>query len=251
MILVPISLAGLALFAWPFLGLGLPADTPALAVGLGAIAALTAVEVGARRLDSRRLALLATIAAIDAALRMIVVIGVAGFSPLFFLVLCAGYVVGPQFGFLAGALSLLASALVTGGIGPWVPYEMFGVAWMGMAAGLCGLGRSGPPSRRDIAVLAAAGALLGWLYGALLDVWDWTLYRGDPGLGWSPGMAPGTALRHFASYYATTSFAWDSFRAVGDALAVVLLGAPVLLALHRFRQRFAVTVVQPPAVKAS
>ncbi|HET9051437.1 MAG TPA: ECF transporter S component, partial [Candidatus Dormibacteraeota bacterium] len=216
------------------------------AVGLGAVAALTAVEVGARRLDSRRLALLATIAAIDAALRMVVVIGVAGFSPLFFLVLCAGYAVGPQFGFLAGALSLLASALVTGGVGPWVPYEMFGVAWMGTAAGLCGLGRRGTPGRRDLAVLAVAGAALGWLYGALLDIWDWTQYRGDPGFGWAPGMAPATALRHYASYYATTSFVWDTFRAAGDVLAVVLLGAPVLLALRRFRQRFTVTVLPLP-----
>ena len=245
MILLAVSLGGVALFAWPFLGLGLPADTPALAVGLGSLGALLAVEVGMRRLDARRLALLATIAAVDAALRMVVTVGIAGFSPIFFLVLCAGYVLGPRFGFLAGAASLLVSALVTGGVGPWLPYEMFGTGWMGMAAGLAGLRRSGPPTRRDVVVLAACGAALGWVYGALLDVWDWTSFRGDPGSGWIPGMDALTALRHFGSFYLTTSLAWDTFRAVGNALAVVLLGAPILLSLRRFDQRFTVEIVEP------
>jgi energy-coupling factor transport system substrate-specific component len=244
-ILLAVSLAGVALFAWPFWGLGLPADAPALAVGLGAPAALLAVEAGMRRLDARRLALLATIAAVDAALRMVVTVGIAGFSPIFFLVLCAGYVLGPRFGFLAGAASLLASALVTGGMGPWLPYEMFGTGWMGMAAGVAGLGRSGPPARRDVAVLAVLGGALGWIYGALLDVWDWTSFRGDPGVGWTPGMDPLTALHHFGGYYVTTSLAWDSFRAVGNALAVVLLGSPILLSLRRFDQRFTVEIAEP------
>jgi len=240
-ILLAVSAAGLALFVWPFLGLGLPADTPALAVGLGAVAALVAVEAGTRRLDSRRLALLATIAAVDAVLRMVVAVGIAGFSPIFFLVVCAGYVLGPRFGFLAGAVSLLVSALVTGGVGPWLPYEMFGVGWTGMAAGLCGLGRRGAPTRRDLVVLAVAGAALGWLYGALLDVFDWTAFRGDPGLGWLPGMDPFTSLRHFGAFYVTTSLAWDTFRAAGNALVIALLGAPILLSLHRFDQRFTVS----------
>jgi energy-coupling factor transport system substrate-specific component len=258
-ILVAVSVCGLALFAWPFLGLGLPADTPALAVCLGAVAALIAVEAGARRLDARRLALLATIAAVDAALRLVVTVGIAGFSPVFFLVLCAGYVLGPRFGFLAGAMSLLVSALVTGGVGPWVPYEMFGVGWTGLAAGAIGLAlrRDGPPRRVDLVVLGATGAVLGWVYGALLDVWDWSSFRGDPGLGWAPGMAPGTALGHFWSYYLTTSLAWDSFRAAGNALAVALLGAPILLCLWRFDRRFTVTIRpadedrgQPAAISA-
>ena len=248
MILLAVTLGGVALFAWPFLGLGLPADTPALAVGVGALGAVLAVEVGMRRLDARRLALLATIAAVDAALRMVVTVGIAGFSPIFFLVLCAGYVLGPRFGFVAGAASLLVSALVTGGVGPWLPYEMFGTGWMGMVAGFAGLGRSGSPSRRDVVALAATGAMLGWLYGALLDVWDWTAYRGDPGAGWTPGMDALTALRHFGNYYLTTSLAWDSFRAAGNALAVVLLGAPILLSLRRFDQRFTVEIVEPAAL---
>jgi energy-coupling factor transport system substrate-specific component len=240
MILVAASLAGVLLFAWPFLGLGFPADAPAMALALGAVSGLAIVEAGTRRLDARRLALLAALAALDSALRLVFVTGVAGFSPIFFLVLCAGYVFGPTYGFLVGATSLLISALVTGGVGPWVPYEMFGVAWVGAAAGVVGLRSSGPPTRRDVLALATVGAVLGLCYGLVLDVWDWTTFRGDPTFGWSPGMPTLEALHRFAHFYLATSLAYDSFRAVGNALMVLALGRPVLVAMRRFQRRFSV-----------
>ena len=118
-----VSVAGLILFLWPFLGLGVTPEAPALAVTLASVAALALMEAGARRLDSGRLALLAALAAMDAALRLAMVNGVAGFSPIFFLVLAAGYEFGPSYGFLVGSFSLLVSAVVTGGVGPWLPYE--------------------------------------------------------------------------------------------------------------------------------
>jgi hypothetical protein len=76
-----VSIAGLALFLWPFVGLGLTPEAPALAVTLASVFSLAIMELGARRLDSGRLALLASLAAIDAALRLALVNGVAGFSP--------------------------------------------------------------------------------------------------------------------------------------------------------------------------
>ena len=97
-----ISLAGAALFAWPFLGTGLPDSTPAWVLMIACVAALLFVELGTRQLDSRAIALLAAIAAIDTALRLAVIVGIGGFNPIFFLVLCAGFVFGPSFGFLGG-----------------------------------------------------------------------------------------------------------------------------------------------------
>ena len=200
---------------------------------------LVFVEASTRRLDSRRFALLAAIAAIDAALRLVLVTGLGGFSPIFFLILAAGYVYGPSYGFLAGAVALLASAVATGGIGPWLPYEMLGCGFVGLAAGLAGLRRSGSVSWRDIAVLAAVGAITGFAYGALLDVWDWTaFYRGTPGFGWQPGLSLPAALARFGRFYLATSLLYDSFRAIGNALAVIVLGAPVLAGLVRMRSRF-------------
>ncbi len=193
-----VAVPGLALFFWPFLP-GAPAEAPAAALALGCLLAVALLEVGARRLDSRGLALLAAIAAVDAGLRLAVVIGIGGFSPFFFLVLCAGWVFGPSYGFLCGAFALLVSALATGGVGPWVPYQVFGVGYVG----------------------------------------------GE--LGWQPGLAPATALLHFARFYAVTSLVYDSFRAGGNAAMVVLLAAPVVAALERVRARFSFEVVPVPA----
>ena len=240
-----VSLVGLALFCWPFFGTGLPDNTPAWTLTLACLAALFAVEAGTRQLDSRAIALLAAIAAIDAALRLAVIVGVGGFNPIFFLVLCAGYVFGPSFGFMAGALSILVSALLGGGIGPWVPYQVFALGWVGALAGVAGHWRASSPGVRDVAVLAVVGALSGYAFGALMDVTDWIpVFRGNPTLGWSPGMAPDTALAHFARYYALTSLAYDTFRAAGNAIMVIALGAPVIAALTRFRARLTFVVVK-------
>ncbi len=240
-----VSLAGVALFAWPFIGSDLPASTPAWTLAIGCIACLMLVEAGSRELDSRAVALLAAIAAIDAALRLAVIEGIGGFNPIFFLVLCAGYVFGTSFGFLAGALSILVSGLAGGGIGPWVPYQVFAVGWVGVAAGLAGHWRAPSPGWRDLLVLAAVGAVMGWLFGALLDITDWVpIYRGNPTLGWQPGMAPPTALLHFGRFYLLTSLAYDTFRAAGNAVMVLALGAPVLAALMRLRARLKFEVVR-------
>jgi energy-coupling factor transport system substrate-specific component len=239
-----VSLAGLALFCWPFIGSGLPANSPAWMLTLACVGGLFLVEAGSRQLDARAIALLAAIAAIDTALRLAVIEGIGGFSPIYFLVLCAGYVFGPSYGFLAGALSMLVSALAGGGMGPWVPYQVFAVGWVGVAGGVAGRWRGPLPGWRDLILLAAVGAVMGWVVGALLDVWDWIpIYRGNPTLGWSPGMSPATSLLHFARFYLVTSLAYDTFRAVGNVVMVFALGAPVLAALSRLRARLSFEVV--------
>jgi energy-coupling factor transport system substrate-specific component len=242
-----VSLVGVLLFVWPFLGSGLPANTPAWTLAVACVGGLFLVEAGTRQLDSRAVALLAAIAAIDTALRLAVIEGIGGFSPIFFLVLCAGYVFGPSFGFLAGALSMLVSALAGGGVGPWVPYQIFAVGWVGVAAGLAGHWRAqtGTPGWRDVLVLAGVGAATGYMVGALLDITDWVpVYRGNPSLGWLPGMSAATSLLHFARFYLLTSLAYDTFRAAGNALMVLALGSPVLAALGRLHARLTFEVVR-------
>ncbi|MGH7611987.1 MAG: ECF transporter S component [Candidatus Dormibacteria bacterium] len=239
MTLLLASAVGAALFLWPFSDLGLPSATAALAIGIGAVAGLLAVEAGTRRLDSRALALLAALSAADAGLRAALVSGIGGFNPIFLLVLCGGYALGPSFGFLLGACSLLVSALVTGGLGPWVPYQLFALGWVGAGAGLVGLARSGRrPRRLDVLLLAGFGLVAGFGFGAVMDIWNWTFYFSAPGLGWSPHLSPLSALGRFARYYVLTSAAYDAFRAVGNALLVLVLGLPLLAGLHRLSQRF-------------
>ena len=104
-----ISIAGLALFLWPFVAADTPPAATSLVLSVGVVAVLIFVETSTRRLDARRFALLAAIAAVDAGLRLVLVTGLGGFSPIFFLILAAGYVYGPSYGFLAGSVALLAS----------------------------------------------------------------------------------------------------------------------------------------------
>jgi len=153
-------------------------------------------------------------------------------------------VFGSTYGFLAGALSILVSAMVGGGVGPWVPYQVFAIGWVGALAGLAGRWRGRLPGWRDLAVLALIGAVMGWVVGALWDIQDWvTAYRGNPTLGWEPGMSAATTLVHFSSFYLLTSLAYDTFRAVGNVVMVLLLGAPVLAALSRLQARLTFEIV--------
>ncbi|MGI8609170.1 MAG: ECF transporter S component [Candidatus Dormibacteria bacterium] len=237
------SAAGLALFVLPFTGIQSGGYLPLLGISVAAVLVFAVMESAARSLDSRRLALLAAIAAIDAGLRLSLVGGIAGFSPVFFLILCAGYVFGPSFGFLTGTTCLLASAVATGGIGPWLPYEMFAAGWVGTLAGLARPRLPRAPRRRDLLILGAVGLVTGFAYGAATDVFDWaTYYRGVPDLGWTAGIGPLAALARFGRFYLVTSLAWDSFRAAGNVVMVAFLGPPILLALTRFRDRFTVSI---------
>ena len=240
---IPVHLLAAGLLLWPFVGSSLPSSLVALLIVAAMILVLVMTELTSRKLTMNMLALLAAIAAVDTVLRSFIVTGVAGFSPIFLLILCAGYSFGPSFGFLAGSSTLLVSGVATGGAGPWLPYEMLAAGWVGAIAGMAGLRRHGMPTARDVIVLAAIGLLCGYLYGALMDVWDWsTYYRAIPDLGWAPGMSPLAALTRFWHFYAVTSFGWDTFRALGDVVMIVLLGAPLLSAFQRVRRRLTFTV---------
>ena len=247
--LAAITVVGVALFAWPLLGLGTPGFAAGAAVSIGGLAVLVAVETMSRRIDTRGLAVIAAIAAIDSALRLALVSGIGGFSPMFLLILCAGYAMGAEFGFLCGATTLLVSALVTAGVGPWLPYEMIAAGWVGAAAGLFGARRRGrAPSVRDVAVLAITGVLTGFAYGAVMDVWDWTFFRGAADFGYVPGLDAAALAGRFGRFYLVTSLVYDSFRAAGNAVLVVLLGGPVLAALARLYRRGELVIEDAPPV---
>jgi energy-coupling factor transport system substrate-specific component len=215
---------------------------------MGTAAALLTIEALSRRLNARSLALLAALAALDAGARAALVTGIGGFSPIFLLILCGGYVFGAEYGFLLGVVSLLVSALVTGGLGPWLPYQLFATGWVGLVAGLVGSRRQARPSRRDVLILAVVGAVAGYGFGVAMDLWNWTFFQSSPALGYRPGMGLGEVLTHFWHYYLVTSLLYDSFRAIGNAIMVVAIGLPVITALARIRMRLRVEVERLPSL---
>lgn len=92
-------------------------------------------EAQGQMVNTKLVALLGILVAINSALRFIetAIPGPGGFTPIFFLIILVGYVFGGRAGFLMGALTLLVSALVTGGVGPWLPAQMFTAGWVGMS----------------------------------------------------------------------------------------------------------------------
>src|SRR5690606_33912598 len=101
------------------------------------------------------LAMLGVLAALGAGLRPLGG-GAGGLETVFFLLVLAGRVYGPGFGFVLGATTLFASALITGGIGPWLPFQMLASSWIGMGAGLLPKRVRG---RSEIAMLVVYGVL--------------------------------------------------------------------------------------------
>jgi len=248
LVLLAITIAGLLIFIGPlFVGRAFPQST-ALFSALIACSALAVVAVAlqTRHLSTRLLAVLAALVALDATLRLVVVIGVLGFSPIFFLIIIGGLVMGPGFGFALGALTLVVSAVLTAGLGPWLPYQMLACGWVGMGAGYFG---RWPLARQHVWLVALYGAAAGFLYGMLLDFWEWPflLGAGSSPISWAPDLSAAALAPRFAAFYLTTSFLYDAFRAAGNLLLVGLLGGPVALALGRFRRRFLVEWAVEPA----
>ena len=150
------------------------------------------------QMSSKTLAVLGALAAVGAVLRFLP--GPAGFSALFFLPILAGYAFGAQFGFLAGLTTLLASAFLTGGVGPWLPYQMFAAGWIGAAAGL--LPHPKTNSRRELLLLAATGLLLGLLYGVVMNLWFWpfVFQPAQSEMYWEPGAGISDALKSYSLF---------------------------------------------------
>jgi energy-coupling factor transport system substrate-specific component len=163
---------------------------------------------------------------------------VAGFSAMFIVVLVAGNAFGPGFGFLLGAFGTFASGLFLGGLGPWLPFQMVAVGWVGMGAGL--LPKTSWPVR--IGSLAVYGAIAGYLFGAIMNLWSWPFLTTGTAVDWDPTAGAAENLRHYLTFYAASSFAWDTFRAVGNAALVLVLGRPLLGALDRAARRMRLEV---------
>jgi energy-coupling factor transport system substrate-specific component len=234
--------AGLALFIAPLLvGPAFPQPIVLFSALVAASAlAVLGIALQTHRLSTRLLAVLAALVAIDATLRLVIVIGLLGFSPIFFLIIAGGFVMGPSFGFASGALTLLLSAVLTAGLGPWLPYQMLAAGWVGMGAGYLGRVTHRSISPWAIVALCLYGCAAGFGYGLLLDLWEWPLLlaAGSSPLSWVPGIGLPLLLRRFGAFYVASSLAYDSFRAAGNLVLIAVLGPAVIRGLDRFRRRF-------------
>ncbi len=252
-VLAVASLAGLLLFVWPLL---IPAptgwthtqDAPIVFAALVPLVVLLVLaQLSDGGMDTRTLALLGVLTAINAALRPALGAGTAGIESVFFLLVLCGRAFGPGFGFVLGTTSMAASALFTAGVGPWLPFQMLAAGWVGLGAGLLpGRGR-GRARLGELAMLIVYAIVAAYFYGAIMNLWSWPTLTGIAtpgftgsagGLDYVPGAPWSANLQRFGLYTLLTSTAgWDTGRAIGTAVAIAVLGRPILDVLHRAARR--------------
>jgi energy-coupling factor transport system substrate-specific component len=237
------SAFGLAAFAWPLLihqasgqNTAHSGDAPWIFVGLiPLLLAIVMAELSEGAIDAKAVALLGILAACFAALR-VPSPGINGFEPEWFLLILAARVFGRGFGFVLGSVAFFASALITGGVGPWLPFQMLAAAWVGFGAG-CLPPMRGFPERLMLAVYGVLSALV---YGLLTNFWFWPFVGGTTTTySFVPGLGTVANLHRFLLFDLTTSMGFDITRAVTCAVLILVLGRPVLAALRRASRRAA------------
>lgn len=206
------------------------------------------LEAQSTVLNTKLIAFLGVLIALNAGLRFLetAIPGPAGFSPIFFLIILTGYFFGGRVGFLMGAMTMLISGLITGGVGPWLPGQMITAGWVGQSSGLLKpifkrLHLTG--KRSEIIVLAIFSATWGMLYGVIMNLWFWPFLGGAPGQTWFQGATLTENIGRYITYYLATSVVWDVTRSIGNILIVTFLARPVLNIFTRFSRRFSFQIL--------
>ncbi|MFD6491203.1 ECF transporter S component [Streptomyces sp. NPDC059944] len=240
-----VSATGVAGFGWPLLAgpgsrVGAHAqDAPWLFAGLLVLlVAVVAATISESGLGPKAVAMLGVLAATGAALRPVGA-GTAGIEPMFFLMVLSGRVLGPGFGFVLGSVTMFASALLTGGVGPWMPFQMLAMGWFTMGAGLL----PGPDrlrGRGELLMLAGYGFLAAFAYGTVMNLSGWPFMDAlASNVAFDPHAALPANLSRFLAYCLATSLGWDLGRAVVTVVLTLTLGATLLKALRRATRRAA------------
>ena len=244
------SLFSIAGFIWPFFyrGLDLPKTQMFFWFAVAAAFVLVIIEISSSSLDAKSVALLGVLAGLISALRPLGA-GAVGIEPMWFVLILSARVFGPSFGFLLGLISMFASALLTGGLGPWLGYQIFAAAWIGMAAGLLPKKITG---KAEIAMLLVFGACAAGVFGILMDLqfWPWTL-GSNTQLSYLPGGLISENLIRFLTFHFASAMAWDIPRAIFTCVLIAFTGPSVLSALRRTytRAAFSTPIVFTERVK--
>jgi energy-coupling factor transport system substrate-specific component len=252
-VLAVASVAGLLMFMWPLLLVPEAGSTRVdppffFMLLLPLVVGVVVAELTEGGMDSKALAMLGVLTAINAALRALGA-GTAGIEMVFFLLILSGRVFGAGFGFVLGCTSLFASSLLTSGVGPWLPFQMLASAWIGMGAGFLPRRLTG---RAEIVALVAYGIVCSYLYGFLMNLSSWPFTLGvevpghEGGLSFVPGADLLDNLHRFTIYTLLTSTAgWDTGRAITNSIAIVVLGPAILATLRRAARRARYAPIKP------
>ena len=245
-LLLPISLLGLLAFTWP---LFLPEsnffllrseNAKWLATIILPLAILVFVlEINSHSLDAKSVALLGIFAALISALRLLGA-GAIGIEPIWFLLILIARVFGPNFGLTLGITSIFVSALISGGVGPWLAFQMMAAGWVAMFAGFIPRKLSG---KKEILTLCIYGASASMIFGVLMDLqlWPW-LVGADSQLSFVPPDSVFANLHRFLIFHFATSMAWDLPRAIFTIMLLITTAKPILTSLNRAESKLGLKI---------
>ena len=234
-----VALVGLLALTWPLLitpDSTLAGSTQAplvFALILPVVIGLALTQLTGEGMDVKALAMLGVLSAVGAVLRPLGA-GTAGIETVFFLLVLGGRVFGPGFGFILGNTTLFASALLTAGVGPWLPFQMISSGFVGLGAGLL------PRCRGwlEIALLALYGIVSAFMFGMLMDLswWPFNLGTGTDA-SYSPELGAWENLQRFWVFNLATAMGWNTGRAITNTVFILLIGPAVLAVLRRAARR--------------
>lgn len=233
--LAVVAVCGLMAFTWPLFitptdEMTITSQGPFLfAVVLPIVLGLAVAEISGDGISPRALAMLGVLAALGTIARPLGA-GVAGLELAFVVLIIGGRAFGPAFGFLLGNVTLFSSALITGGVGPWLPYQMLAAGFVALGAGLLPEVRG----KREVLLLCGYGAVCAFAYGWLMDLafWPFTLGPGTDA-SYLPGAPVLENLHRFVVYNVMTSMGWNLGRAISNVVGIALLALPMLRVLRR------------------
>lgn len=169
-----------------------------------------------RKTNVREIAMVSTLAALAAVTRIFFA-ALPNIQPTTFIVVASGFVFGPSFGFMTGALAAFLSNNFLGH-GPWTPWQMLAWGMAGLISGL--LRKSGLHKNRILFTIYAF--LWGFLFDWLMNLWHWLFF-----------VYPLT-IKSFVAVYAL-SFYFDFLHACGNGVFAFLFGTDLVLLLDRFK----------------
>jgi energy-coupling factor transport system substrate-specific component len=232
-----VSALGVFLFTWPLYlnteEFGFTEVTQAtwLAIILALVAiGILFLSINARLLDSKTVALVSVLVGLISALRLLGA-GAVGIEPIWFLIILAARALGAEIGFVIAILAMSVSALLSGGIGPWLPFQIIAAGWIALGVAVI-------PKLKNFKIerylLAIYGAVASFIFGFLMDLqlWPW-LVGSDTQLSYQPGSSVAENFSRFITFHFATALSWDLPRAILTFLLILITAKPILFALKR------------------
>lgn len=166
--------------------------------------------------------------AVTAALCAIAIAGRAAFfalpffKPMLAVVIISAAALGPETGFVVGAVTMLVSNMMYGQ-GPWTPWQMLALGGCGLVAGMVFYLLKAPKNRVFLCTFGFLSALV--IYGGIMNPASVLMYQPEP------------TLQMILAAYAT-GLPTDLTHAAATVLMLWLLGPAMLRRLERIKVKY-------------